>query len=79
MPRQSTPPPAPVAPTSRTGRNGDARSAGEPAPRDDGRSGSATFITEEHRSTNRMSHLTVDLGGRPGLDCRGFCSYCYFK
>ena len=26
-----------------------------------------------------MSHLTVDLGGRPGLDCRGFCSYCYFK
>ena len=26
-----------------------------------------------------MSHLPVDLGGRPGLDCRGFCSYCYFK
>jgi len=26
-----------------------------------------------------MSHLTVDLGGRPGLDCRGFCAYCYFK
>jgi methanogenesis marker radical SAM protein len=26
-----------------------------------------------------MSHLTVDIGGRPGLDCRGFCSYCYFK
>jgi len=26
-----------------------------------------------------MSHLNVDLGGRPGLDCRGFCSYCYFK
>lgn len=26
-----------------------------------------------------MSHLTVDLGGRPGIDCRGFCSYCYFK
>ncbi len=26
-----------------------------------------------------MSHPTVDLGGRPGLDCRGFCSYCYFK
>ena len=41
--------------------------------------GSATFITEEHRSTSRMSHLNVDLGGRPGLDCRGFCSYCYFK
>ncbi len=26
-----------------------------------------------------MSHLTVDIGGRPGLDCRGFCEYCYFK
>jgi len=22
---------------------------------------------------------TRDVGGRPGLDCRGFCSYCYFK
>ncbi len=26
-----------------------------------------------------MVHLTVDIGGRPGIDCRGFCSYCYFK
>lgn len=26
-----------------------------------------------------MAHLTVDIGGRPGLDCRGFCEYCYFK
>jgi len=26
-----------------------------------------------------MVHLTVDIGGRPGLDCRGFCSYCYFR
>ena len=26
-----------------------------------------------------MAQLTVDLGGRPGLDCRGYCSYCYFK
>jgi methanogenesis marker radical SAM protein len=26
-----------------------------------------------------MAHLTVDIGGRPGLDCRGFCTYCYFK
>ncbi|HWQ65505.1 MAG TPA: methyl coenzyme M reductase-arginine methyltransferase Mmp10 [Methanospirillum sp.] len=26
-----------------------------------------------------MSQLTVDIGGRPGLDCLGFCSYCYFK
>ncbi len=23
--------------------------------------------------------VTVDLGGRPGLDCKGFCSFCYFK
>jgi len=26
-----------------------------------------------------MTQLTVDIGGRPGLDCRGFCEYCYFK
>ncbi|HJJ99010.1 MAG TPA: methyl coenzyme M reductase-arginine methyltransferase Mmp10 [Methanocorpusculum sp.] len=26
-----------------------------------------------------MVHLTVDIGGRPGADCRGFCAYCYFK
>ena len=26
-----------------------------------------------------MVHLTVDIGGRPGIDCRGFCAYCYFK
>lgn len=23
--------------------------------------------------------VTVDLGGRPGLDCKGFCSFCYYK
>jgi methanogenesis marker radical SAM protein len=23
--------------------------------------------------------VTVDLGGRPGLDCGGFCGFCYFK
>ncbi|HQC13336.1 MAG TPA: radical SAM protein, partial [Methanoregulaceae archaeon] len=26
-----------------------------------------------------MTHLTVDIGGRPGIDCRGFCDYCYFR
>ncbi|HKM41127.1 MAG TPA: methyl coenzyme M reductase-arginine methyltransferase Mmp10 [Methanocorpusculum sp.] len=26
-----------------------------------------------------MVQLTVDVGGKPGKDCRGFCSYCYFK
>lgn len=26
-----------------------------------------------------MVHLTIDIGGRPGADCRGFCTYCYFK
>jgi methanogenesis marker radical SAM protein len=26
-----------------------------------------------------MAHLTVDIGGSPGLNCRGFCEYCYFK
>jgi len=24
-------------------------------------------------------HMTVDVGGRPGLDCMGFCEFCYFK
>jgi methanogenesis marker radical SAM protein len=23
--------------------------------------------------------VTVDVGGRPGLDCKGFCSFCYYK
>lgn len=23
--------------------------------------------------------VTVDVGGRPGLDCRGFCRFCYFN
>jgi len=23
--------------------------------------------------------ILADIGGRPGLDCRGFCRYCYFK
>jgi methanogenesis marker radical SAM protein len=26
-----------------------------------------------------MAQLTVDLGGSPGINCRGFCEYCYFK
>lgn len=26
-----------------------------------------------------MVQLTVDIGGRPGKDCRGFCEYCYFR
>jgi methanogenesis marker radical SAM protein len=26
-----------------------------------------------------MSQLTVDIGGSPGINCRGFCEYCYFK
>ncbi|HJJ79337.1 MAG TPA: radical SAM protein, partial [Methanocorpusculum sp.] len=26
-----------------------------------------------------MVHLTVDIGGKPGVNCRGFCAYCYFK
>ena len=28
--------------------------------------------------TSHMEVL-VDVGGRPGWDCRGFCSFCYFK
>src|SRR5512137_1722134 len=23
--------------------------------------------------------VVIDIGGRPGLDCKGFCSFCYFK
>jgi len=33
------------------------------------RSGKVVFIME----------ILADVGGRPGLDCKGFCSYCYFK
>jgi methanogenesis marker radical SAM protein len=28
---------------------------------------------------NSSMEILADVGGRPGLDCRGFCSYCYFK
>lgn len=28
---------------------------------------------------SNMAQLTVDIGGRPGVNCRGFCEYCYFK
>ena len=23
--------------------------------------------------------ILADVGGKPGLDCKGFCSYCYFR
>jgi methanogenesis marker radical SAM protein len=26
-----------------------------------------------------MAQITVDIGGSPGVGCRGFCEYCYFK
>ncbi|VUT24876.1 MAG: methanogenesis marker radical SAM protein [Candidatus Methanolliviera sp. GoM_asphalt] len=26
-----------------------------------------------------MKDILADVGGRPGIDCRGFCRYCYFK
>jgi methanogenesis marker radical SAM protein len=26
-----------------------------------------------------MAQLTVDIGGKPGVNCRGFCEYCYFR
>ena len=26
-----------------------------------------------------IMELLADVGGRPGLDCRGFCAYCYFR
>jgi methanogenesis marker radical SAM protein len=26
-----------------------------------------------------MVQLIVDIGGSPGINCRGFCEYCYFK
>lgn len=26
-----------------------------------------------------MRYLGIDVGGRPGADCHGFCEYCYFR
>lgn len=26
-----------------------------------------------------LMEVQADVGGRPGLDCKGFCSYCYFR
>ena len=28
---------------------------------------------------NPIMEILADVGGRPGLDCKGFCSYCYFR
>jgi len=36
-------------------------------------------LTGQEKKNKAMAHLTVDIGGRPGVDCRGFCEYCYFK
>lgn len=33
----------------------------------------------KHNIIIHMVHLTVDIGGKPGVNCRGFCAYCYFK
>ena len=33
---------------------------------------------ESPRDKDHME-LLADVGGKPGVDCRGFCSYCYFK
>ena len=28
---------------------------------------------------SELFEITLDIGGRPGVDCRGFCRYCYFR
>jgi methanogenesis marker radical SAM protein len=33
----------------------------------------------ESRAFHKSMEILADIGGRPGLDCRGFCRYCYFK
>ncbi len=38
-----------------------------------------TFYAPGRLLYQRMAQLTVDIGGRAGADCRGFCEYCYFK
>lgn len=30
-------------------------------------------------STSQLYEVIADIGGRPGVDCKGFCKYCYFK
>jgi methanogenesis marker radical SAM protein len=30
-------------------------------------------------STSELFEIIADIGGRPGVDCKGFCKYCYFK
>jgi methanogenesis marker radical SAM protein len=37
------------------------------------------LIRREHENTYLMAQLTVDIGGKPGVNCRGYCEYCYFK
>jgi len=38
-----------------------------------------TFYAQQRRLPTQMAQLTVDIGGSPGINCRGFCEYCYFK
>jgi len=37
------------------------------------------FINAGRPILPQMAQLVVDIGGRPGKDCRGFCQYCYFR
>lgn len=41
--------------------------------------GPNTLYVRELTLLLRMGQLTVDIGGSPGINCRGFCEYCYFK
>lgn len=33
----------------------------------------------EYLTFREVMEILADIGGRPGLDCRGFCRYCYFR
>jgi len=39
----------------------------------------ANTSIREYTRYMSVVQITVDIGGKPGYDCNGFCEYCYFK
>jgi len=50
-----------------------------PIPFPPGRPAKALPPGDDPHPESLLMEILADVGGRPGIDCKGFCSYCYFK